>query len=139
MVERVVIDTNVWISGLLWRGKAYRCLMLARTGFVQAVYCPSMAAELTEKLRGKFRYSEHEIRAVVHDLNRIAIRFEISGSLRVIEADPDDDKFIECAVVAGATAVVSEDHHLLQLGRYREIEILSSAGLLKRLAETPNT
>ena len=54
MAERVVFDTNIWISGLLWRGKPYQCLLLARTGVVQSVYCPPMVAELAEKLRQAF-------------------------------------------------------------------------------------
>jgi predicted nucleic acid-binding protein len=41
--ERVVFDTNILISGLLWRGKPYQCLLLARSGIVQPVYCPPMA------------------------------------------------------------------------------------------------
>lgn len=37
MPERVVFDTNIMVSGLLWRGKAYKCLLLARAGVVQAI------------------------------------------------------------------------------------------------------
>ena len=50
MPERVVFDTNVWVSGLLWRGKPYQCLLLARAGVVQIVYCDEMAAELSRTL-----------------------------------------------------------------------------------------
>jgi len=39
-----VFDTNIWISGLLWRGKPYQCLLLARTGMIKAVYCSEMVA-----------------------------------------------------------------------------------------------
>ena len=51
MPERVVFDTNIWISGLLWRGKPYQCLLLARGQVVQHVHCVEMVAELSEKLR----------------------------------------------------------------------------------------
>ena len=37
MPERVVLDTNVVIAGLLWRGRAHQCLLLARAGIVEAV------------------------------------------------------------------------------------------------------
>jgi predicted nucleic acid-binding protein len=37
MPQRAVFDTNIWISGLLWRGKAYQCLLLARANLVQIV------------------------------------------------------------------------------------------------------
>ena len=68
MAERAVFDTNIWISGLLWRGKPYQCLLLARAGLVQIAYCPSMGAELSEKLRRVFGFSENHIQAVLYDL-----------------------------------------------------------------------
>jgi hypothetical protein len=55
MAERVVFDTNIWISGLLWRGKPYQCLLLARAKIVQHVYCREMIAELSQKLRQVYR------------------------------------------------------------------------------------
>lgn len=61
MPDRVVLDTNVYISGLLWRGKPYQCLLLARSRIVEAVYCDVMLAELTEKLREKFGFSENRL------------------------------------------------------------------------------
>jgi putative PIN family toxin of toxin-antitoxin system len=125
--ERVVIDTNIWISGLLWRGKPYQCLLLARTGVVQAVYCQAMASELSEKLRQKFGFPVEHIQAVLYDLRRSATRVEITGTLKTVPNDPEDDKFVECAVVAGATTIVSGDRHLLELGQYREIRIVTAA------------
>jgi len=124
VAERVVFDTNVLISGLLWRGKPYQCLLLARAKIVQSVYCLPMLAELSEKLRKKFVFSENRIHAVITDIRRYAERVEIPGTLRVISADPDDDKFIECALVGSAELVVSSDPHLLDLGAYQNIQII---------------
>ena len=133
MSIHAVFDTNVWISGLMWHGDPYRCLSLARAGVVQLAYCPPMAAELAEKLRTKFRYSEHEIRAVIYELHRIAARIEITGQVKAVVADPDDDKFIECAMVAGANIVVSADGHLLDLAQYQNIRILSASDFLVKV------
>jgi predicted nucleic acid-binding protein len=47
VAERVVFDTNIWISGLLWRGKPYQCLLLARGQAVQHVHCTEMLAMLS--------------------------------------------------------------------------------------------
>ena len=63
MFERVFFDTNVWISGLLWCGKPYQCLLLARSGVVTAIVSPQILAELVEKLRHKFRLSEKRIQS----------------------------------------------------------------------------
>ena len=53
------------------------------------------------------------------------------GKLKVITADPDDDKVLECAVVAGATHIVTGDRrHLLPLGTYQGIQIITAADFL---------
>ncbi len=136
MAERVVFDTNIWISGLLWRGKPYQCLLLARTGVVQAMYCPPMVAELAEKLRQAFGFSENRLQAVLYDLRRISQRVEIIGDLHVVIDDPDDDKFIECAMVSDASLVVSGDHHLLDLREYEGIQILTAAEFVARFTRS---
>jgi putative PIN family toxin of toxin-antitoxin system len=98
--ERVIFDTNIWISGLLWRGKPYQCLLLARGQAVQHVHCTEMMAELSEKLRETFSFSENHIQAVLYDMRRISEHVDITGDVHVITDDPDDDKFIECALVS---------------------------------------
>lgn len=132
MPERVVFDTNIWVSGLLWRGKAYQCLLLARARVVQHVHCSETIAELSRKLRGTFGFSENHIRGVLYDLRRVSEPVAITGDLHLIADDADDDKFIECALVAGAQVIVSGDHHLLDLGHYEGILILSPAEFLAR-------
>lgn len=132
MVEQVVFDTNVMVSGLLWRGRLYRCLLLARAGLVQAVYCHEMLVELSQKLENKFGFPADRIQAVLDDWRQHAWEVRISGNLRVVTADPDDDKFVECAQVAGATTIVSGDRHLLELSKYGSIVILRPADFLAR-------
>lgn len=78
MPERVVFDTNVWISGLLWRGKPYQCLLLARGKVVETVYCQTMAGELSEKLRNTFGFSENRIEAVMYDFRRTCSQIKIT-------------------------------------------------------------
>jgi len=132
MPERVVFDTNIWISGLLWRGRPYQCLLLGRAKVVQAVYCQAMVAELAQKLRQAFGFTENRIQAVVYDLRRVSEHVEITGDLHVIADDPDDDKFVECALRGRALWIVSGDHHLLDLGEYEGIGILSAAEFVAR-------
>ena len=132
MPERVVFDTNVMVSGLLWRGKPYQCLLLARAGLVQAVHCQEMLVELSEKLKEKFGFSPDQIQAVLDDWREHAQEVHITSDLHAVAADPDDDKFIECAQVAGARVIVSGNRHLLDLGEYKGITILSAAEFLAR-------
>ena len=82
-----------------------------------------MAGELSEKLRNTFQFSENHIEAVMYDLRRTCTQVRITGALHVVTADPDDDKFVECAVVAGAKLIVSGDGHLLKLGQHGDVQI----------------
>ena len=132
MPDRAVLDTNIYISGLLWRGKPYQCLLLARSGIVKATYCDAMLAELSEKLRTKFGFSENRIHAVVYDYRRICERVTVSEHLKIVADDPDDDKFVECAVAAEARVIVSGDRHLLTLQEYRGIQIVTADECLQR-------
>jgi putative PIN family toxin of toxin-antitoxin system len=133
VAERVVLDTNVCISGTLWRGKPYQCLLLARAGIVRPCYCDAMLSELREKLRSKFGFSQDQAQAVADDLKSIADRVDIPGDLHVVPDDPDDDKFVECAVVAAARTIISGDRHLLRLRDYRGIRVMSPAEFIASL------
>lgn len=136
MSDIVVFDTNVLISGLLWHGEAYQCLLMARAGLVQAVYCREMLAELSEKLEEVFGFSTDRIRSVLRDVKRFAREAQIAGSLHVVTKDPDDDMFVECAVVTGAQWIVSGDWHLLNLGEYQSIRIVKAKEFLARFARS---
>jgi putative PIN family toxin of toxin-antitoxin system len=136
MADRVVFDTNVRLSALLWRGAAYKCWLAARAGLVEVVYCREMLAEFSEKLYDKFGFSADNVRAAVYDFRRFGQQVEITGNLHVVASDADDDMFIECALVAGASMIVSGDHHLLDIEEYQETRIVTPRAFLEWLAKT---
>lgn len=131
MHEIAVIDTNVLFSGVGWRGKPYRCLELARLGLIEGVTCRELLDELAEKLKVKLGFSDSQVTDTLADLLSFLTLVSIENALRVIEEDPDDDKVLECAVVSSATHIVTGDHrHLLPLGSYQGIFIVSPADFL---------
>ena len=134
MAEIVVFDTNIRLAALLWRGAAYQCWLAARAGLVELVYCREMIAEFSEKLYDKFDFSADNVRAAVYDFRRYGREVPIKGDLHVVEEDPDDDMFVECAVLAGASMIVSGDRHLLDLREYQGIKILNPGAFLDWLA-----
>lgn len=95
-----------------------------------------MVAEFSAKLYEKFGFSADNVRAAVHDFRRFGQQVEITGNLHVVSSDPDDDMFIECALVAGASMIVSGDHHLLDLEEYQGIRIVTPVAFLRWLAES---
>ena len=95
------------ISATGWRGNPYRCLELARNGVVEGVTCIELLYELEEKLRAKLRLPEDHIVETLADLLGFLRLVTIANTLKVVAADPDDDKVMECALVADATHIVT--------------------------------
>ncbi|MBC8116234.1 MAG: putative toxin-antitoxin system toxin component, PIN family [Candidatus Saccharimonas sp.] len=104
-----VLDTNVLLSAVGWKGKPYQCLELARAGSIDAVVCPEILAELTEKLHHRLHFTPDAINATLTDLLSVLTVVRIANQLHGISADPDDDKVLECAVAANATHIVTGD------------------------------
>lgn len=131
---KVVFDTNILISGHFWKGPPYRCLLAVESGLATLIVSNLIVTEFSEKLTDKFGVSKSEVDSVVE---RWATRWKlvsIEGKAGWVPEDPDDDKFIETALVGGAAIIVSGDRHLLALGKVQGIEILPARQFLDRLA-----
>jgi len=129
-VLRVVIDTNVLVSSV-FGGKPNEVVKLWRDQ--QLVLCLSdeIVAEYLEVLArfGDVRQELLEFLATLSQSQNAV--FVVPGDhIQVVVADPEDDKFLECAVAAGAQAIVSGDRHLLDLGQFRGILIMAPAAFL---------
>jgi len=133
-----VFDTNVLFSGVGWKGKPFQCLELARAGTVDGLICQEIASELAEKLKAKLSLSAEDVTETFTDLLSFLRVVPITNQLKVIAADPDDDMVLECAVVGNATHIVTGDkRHLLPLGTYQGIRIVSPAEFLQLVASAP--
>lgn len=129
----VVYDTNILISGMVWGGTPYDCIKLAMTDQVEGVTCAEIIDEFGEKLTTKLEYSELRTSRIVTRLLSFLRMVKITNKLEGIIRDPDDDKVIECAVVGGATHIVTGDkRHLLPLKDYQGIHILTAANFLRQ-------
>jgi putative PIN family toxin of toxin-antitoxin system len=132
MPQVVVFDTNILFSGIGWKGKPYECLELARAGKVEGVTCRELLDELVEKLQLKLSFTAQQSFETLVDLLTFLRVVPITGQLKAVAADPDDDKVLECATQAGATHVVTGDRrHLLPLGSFQGIPIVTAAEFLK--------
>lgn len=122
---RVVADTNIYISALMFGGVPGNFLDLAFQGSFQLITSPILLDELDEKLRMKFGLSSSDSDLVRHRLEVIAHLVSTASTLTVIKADPDDDRVLECAIAGHADYIVSGDHHLLKLSSYDAIPIVT--------------
>ena len=131
-VIRVVLDTNVLVSGLLFGGTPGKLLDLWKTGTIRLIMSRVMLDEFLRVLAyPKLRLSEEEIHYLlyVEVLPHVEMVKVHPGPI-LIPMDPSDDMFLQCAVAAGAKYIISGDRHLLQLKSYKRINILSPAEFL---------
>ncbi|MCX5909408.1 MAG: putative toxin-antitoxin system toxin component, PIN family [Deltaproteobacteria bacterium] len=125
-VRRVVLDTNVLVSALLFTGKLSKIVDLWRQGKV----IPLISRGTFEELRAvleypKFSLAPDEIQSIIE--NEILPFFEvveIQENVRGVCRDPGDDKFIACALSAPADFLVSGDKDLTDLKRYKTVKII---------------
>lgn len=130
----VVLDTNVLISAILFDGKPRAVLEKVRRGVIGCSLSPAILDELHNVLtRPKFGFSADAAFQVVEELQFTCNIVFPSTSLSVVHADPDDDRILECALEARADIIVSGDQHLLKLGRFKNIRIISPADFLVEL------
>lgn len=131
----VVFDTNILLSALLSTdGNPFRCLALAKVGQVESVTCQEILDEFAEKLLMKFNFSEEMAQTAVEEVRRFSRLIEISGTLKAVPDDPDDDMVVECAVIGSATHIVTGDKHLLSLTNHQGIVILKAAEFVTLLS-----
>lgn len=129
-IYRVVFDTNIFFSAVGWRGNPHRCVQAARQGQCLSLTCEPILAELAEKLQLKRGLDARRAAETTSEIRAFSVVVTIPGTLKVIAADPDDDAVVECAVVGQAQYIVSGDRHLLALGNYQGIQIVTAADFL---------
>lgn len=124
-MTRVVLDTNVYISALMFGGLPGALLDLAFLQSFRTVTSPVLLDELDEKLRLKFEVSAEDTAAIRTKLQSIVEMVSPDAELKVIEDDPDDNRVLECAVEGHADYIITGDRHLLKLGSYEGIRIVT--------------
>ncbi len=123
---RVVIDTNVFISSF-FGGIPRDIIDLWKNGKIILCLSQAIVEEYLEVLNRLGLEDEKEL----HKLTKLFAEAFNSlftakpPKIMVVEDDPDDDKFIECAVALDSKIIISGDKHLKEIKKYIDIEILS--------------
>ena len=134
---RIVVDTNVLVSGILFGGRPAELIRFVLMHAVSAVATQEIIEEYQSTL--DYLLEKYGGRKVSIPLDIICSAMEIipvQSRVKVCR-DPDDDKFISCAVDGGCVFIVSGDKDLLSLERYADVEILTVAQFLDRLQKPP--
>lgn len=139
--KRVVLDTNALISATFWEGNPGSIVEMAERGEVELVLSWAVLEEVEEVLnrpyfQEQFQGLQSNLEQVLQKLIQLSVGPIFSETdVHVISQDPDDDKVLECAVDGEADVIVSGESHLLDLGEYAGIKILSPNEFLRRFEE----
>ncbi|MBI5598400.1 MAG: putative toxin-antitoxin system toxin component, PIN family [Deltaproteobacteria bacterium] len=122
---KVVVDTNVIISGIFFSGPPYEILNAWRDKRLQIVFSPAIVDEYqrVEKELGK-QFSEIDIEPFMELLMIEGHLINAPLLLNLVCKDPDDEKFIACAIASQTKIIISGDKHLLNVSGHKGIEII---------------
>jgi putative PIN family toxin of toxin-antitoxin system len=125
VARRAVFDTNILISGYLWKGQPRQAIEKVRDKEWTLLVSKDTIAELIRVLAyRKFGLSPEEIQPIVEDLLRISEIVEVTTKVTAIRADLTDNMFLALAVDGRAEVIVSGDHHLLDLRHFTGVPII---------------
>lgn len=129
---RVVFDTNVFISAIIFGGNPRVCLELAREGKIQLVTSSAILLESAKKLNEKFGWSQEEIEEVIEGIGVFAEIVSPKEHLQIVKKDEADNRILECAAEGKTDFIVSGDkRHLLPLKKFKKIPIVSPAKFVR--------
>ena len=137
---RVVLDTNVIVSGLNFPGNERLVLELALRGRFELCLSPFILDEVAGVLVGKFDWAEERSAQALRALGDAATVVETRRLPEVIEDGHPDNRILECAVEASADYLVTGDRrHLLPLQEHQGVRILNAPKFLSVESETRRT
>lgn len=137
---RIVLDTYVVISALLWRGTPYQFLQaLWRNEKIRLISSEALLAELSDVLARA--WASNRLASIGLSARNVFDNYVASVEIvtptvipRVVAADPDDDEVVAAAIAADAELIVSGDRALLDLGSYGNIRVVTVATALRHIA-----
>ena len=133
----VVLDTNVLISATFWNGDSNRILekieqkevtLIISREILEELICVLNYKEIQEKVKNK----NLEMKRAVEKIASLATIVEPSQKFTVIKDDPDDNKFLDCAIAGKADYIISQDKHILKLNEFQGINIVTPSEFLRR-------
>ena len=135
---RVILDTNVFISGVFFSGPPYQILKAWSDGKLDLALSPEILDEyrrVGESLAKQF--PAIDLGPILELITVKAEMFSAEDLPESVCSDPDDDKFLACALASRSKVIVSGDRHLLQVSGFREIRIVRPREFVEEYLSKP--
>lgn len=130
-MTKVVLDTNVLISATFWRGLPYRIVKSATRKEIRNYVSEEILWEFKKVLYRDFELDENHADKVVYTMLMFSVLIEPGKKHEIVEDDPYDNMVIDCAVEARADCIITQDKHLLKIGKFKGISILKPSQFIE--------
>ncbi|MEK6892513.1 MAG: putative toxin-antitoxin system toxin component, PIN family [Nanoarchaeota archaeon] len=123
---KVVLDTNIFISGIFWKGSSNKVITNWRERKFTLVTSLDAVSEIIKVLKDfKIGLSDDMIKEWIDLIVENSIIVEPKEKIPIVKDDPNDNMFIETAVAGNVDYIISQDNHLLNLKEFRGIKIIT--------------
>lgn len=129
---KVVLDTNVLISSIIFGGKPKQVVKLVLEKQIQGVTSKVLLAELSEVLTKKFHFDQAKINLLEKKIKKAFILTQPSETINILKDEPDN-RVLEAAAESDCDYIVTGDTELLTLGNFNGIEIVTTAKFLEEI------
>lgn len=131
---RIVLDTNVLVSAIVFGGNPERILLeIDKKGYALLI-SPAMFVELARILHKKIAWQEEQIVFALEGIKKLCTLVKPTIQIKKIKNDPSDNRILECAVSGKADYIVTGDKkHILPLKKFSGIPILSPKEFLQKV------
>ncbi|MFC1496012.1 putative toxin-antitoxin system toxin component, PIN family [Candidatus Margulisiibacteriota bacterium] len=129
---KVVFDTNIFVSGIIWQGLPGEALANWLSNKIELVISRQILEELTNTLR-RLDVPEEKVNVLLNQILGKATIVDPQIKVNLVKKDPSDNKFLECAIEGKVGYVISGDKHLLEIKKINGIQIISARKLLELL------
>jgi putative PIN family toxin of toxin-antitoxin system len=133
---RIVLDSNVYISALLFGGIPELPIRLAIAGKITVLISEAILSEVKGVLSAKFRWTDKQVAGFEKEIRSLAEVIDATSVLSVVTGDAADNRVLECAVDGSANCIITGDRHLARLKTYGSIRIVSPRQFAEALGIT---
>ena len=133
---RVVFDTNVYVSAIGFGGTPLDAVLRAFDDDVQLVASENTLDELARVMSyDRLPFTDDDREQYLAILDREVDLVLPDESITAITDDPTDNMFLECAVEGDSVFVVTRDDHLLDLGTFRDVDVVTASTFVRRVGD----
>lgn len=127
---KAVLDTNVYLSGIIFGGNCRHILDLSIAKKITTYISPGSLLEIAQKLQAIFHWNSNQITITIKTISKTAILVKPKIKIDVVRFDTSDNKILETAIESNSDYIISGDKHLLNIKKFKKIKIVSPAQFL---------